>query len=735
VELFERIRRDAREGVPIRKIARDHGVHRRTVRAAIADAVPPPRKPVVREAVAFGPYEEIVRAWLVADLDAPKKQRHTARRVWHRLLEEHSASLSESTVRPHVARIKSEVGLARREVMVPQTHPAGAEAEVDFGQFHVSVAGVVLRLWMFVMRLSHSGKAVHIAYANQAQESFLDGHVKAFAALGGIPTGMIRYDNLKPAVLKVLLGRERFENPKFVALRSHYGFESFYCRPGKEGAHEKGGVEGEIGRFRRAQLTPVPHVGSMAALNEAMAAADARDDERRIAGRAERVGAAFAREQPLLNPLPANDFDASTPLSCRVDMKARICVRQSYYSVPASYAGRRVQVRLGADAVRVFDGGTLIASHVRSLHKATEDLVLDHYLEVLTRKPGAMAGSTALALARVRGTFTPAHQQYWDAARRALGDAGGTRALIEALLLHRTLPATAVIATMDAAVATGRYNPDILAVTARAHTTDARTAAPVPLPPNITDVRLTAIRSLFRYAALRHPEHAALIQRVLAIPAKRFDKRIVEFLTAAEADALINAPDQSRWEGRRDKTMLALAIQTGLRVSELTGLNIGDITLGPEPSLTCQGKGRRQRAVPLAANIAALLHAWIRERGGTRTDPLFATRSGRRLSRDAIAQRVQTHALTAALSCPSLAGRALHPHVLRHTCAVSLLQAGVDTSVIALRLGHASPRSTTAYIHADISIKEKALAQTAPLHAKPGRYKPTDKVLAFLESL
>ena len=233
------------------------------------------------------------------------------------------------------------------------------------------------------------------------------------------------------------------------------------------------------------------------------------------------------------------------------------------------------------------------------------------------------------------------------------------------------------------------------------------------------NVRLTAIRSLFRYAALRHPEHAALIQRVLAIPAKRFDRRIVEFLTAAEADALVNAPDRSRWEGRRDRTLLALALQTGLRVSELTGLTIADITLGAEPSLTCRGKGRRHRAVPLAANVEALLRAWIRERGGTGPDPLFPTRTGRRLSRDAVAQRVQTHAATAARTCPSPAGRALHPHVLRHTCAMSLLQAGVDTSVIALWLGHATPRSTAAYIHADITIKEKALAQAAPLHAKP----------------
>jgi site-specific recombinase XerD len=249
------------------------------------------------------------------------------------------------------------------------------------------------------------------------------------------------------------------------------------------------------------------------------------------------------------------------------------------------------------------------------------------------------------------------------------------------------------------------------------------------------NVRLTAIRSLYRYAALRHPEHALLIQRVLAIPPKRFDKRIVEFLTAIEADALTHAPDPSRWEGRRDKALLALMIQTGLRVSELTSLNVGDITLGPGPSLTCHGKGRRQRRVPLSPPIEALLQAWLRERGGARTDPLFPTRTGRRLSRDAVALRLDTHTRVAAATCPSLTGRKLHPHVLRHTCAMSLLQAGVDTSVIAMWLGHASTRSTDAYLHADITIKEAALARVVPITAKPGRYRPTDKVLAFLESL
>jgi site-specific recombinase XerD len=249
------------------------------------------------------------------------------------------------------------------------------------------------------------------------------------------------------------------------------------------------------------------------------------------------------------------------------------------------------------------------------------------------------------------------------------------------------------------------------------------------------NLRLTAIRSLFSYAALRHPEHALLIQRVLAIPPKRFDKRIVTFLTAPEVDALLAAPDQSRWEGRRDKALILLAIQTGLRVSELTGLNCSDVALGTGANVRCEGKGRKQRAVPLTGPVQALLRTWLTERAGRPGDPLFPTRTGRRLSRDAIALRVSTHTVTAAQQCPSLLGKRIHPHVLRHSCAMSLLQAGVDTTVIALWLGHAGVRSTDAYVHADISTKERALALTTPASAQPGRYHPPDKVLAFLDSL
>jgi len=298
------------------------------VRQALTDAVPPPRKVPIRLAPVLGAHEDTVRRWLTEDLAAPRKQRHTARRVWQRLLDEEAAEVAESSVRALVARLRGEVGSGRGLVAVPQTHGPAQEAEVDFGEFQAVIGGEATKLFMFVLRLSHSGKAVHVAYGNQAQESFLDGHVKAFAVLGGVPTGMIRYDNLTAAVIRVLLGRQRWLNPRFVALRSHYGYESFFCQPGLDGAHEKGGVEGEIGRFRRGHLTPMPQVASLAELNEAMAAADAADDARRIGARRETVGAAAQREQVLLRPLPATPFEVSQALSCRVDTKARVCVRR-----------------------------------------------------------------------------------------------------------------------------------------------------------------------------------------------------------------------------------------------------------------------------------------------------------------------------------------------------------------------------------------------------------------------
>jgi len=249
------------------------------------------------------------------------------------------------------------------------------------------------------------------------------------------------------------------------------------------------------------------------------------------------------------------------------------------------------------------------------------------------------------------------------------------------------------------------------------------------------NARLAAIRSLFTHAALRHPEHAAQIQQVLAIPLKRFDKALVAFLTEPEAAALISAPDTARWEGRRDRAMLALAIQAGLRVSELAGLSTGDIRLAGGPHVRCHGKGRKERTTPLTSEITAVMKTWVSERAGQPAEPLFPTRTGRRLSPDAVQDLVARHTASAAASCPSLDSKHVTPHVLRHTAAMRLLHAGVDTSVIALWLGHEDVRSTQPYLHADLTIKERAIARTAPAGTEPGRYQPPDELLAFLEAL
>lgn len=469
VEQFERIRRDHHDkAMSIRQLAEKHRVHRRTVRQALASPIPPPRKITARPAPVLGPYENLVRCWLRADLDVRPKQRHTARRVWQRLVEEENVDVAESSVRALVAHLRKEIGGSVSHVPIIQEHPGGEEAEVDFGEFDAIIAGVLMKLWLFVLRLSHSGKAVHIAYANQAQESFLDGHVQAFERLGGVPTKMIRYDNLKPAVIRVAMGRQRLENPGFIALRSHYMFDSFFCLPGKDGAHEKGGVEGEIGRFRRRHLVPVPQFDSIAELNEYLAAADALDDDRRISGKAQTVGQDWANEMTLLRPLPMEGpFEAVNDLVVRVDAKARVCVRQAYYSVPARFAGRTAHVRLGACTVAVFVDGARVADHPRLIHKYVESLVLDHYLEVLTRKPGALPGSRTLAQARAQGTFTKIHQRLWDQARAQHGDGPGTRMLIDVLLLHRTMSPATVEAGMVAALKAGTTNPEVVLVEAR----------------------------------------------------------------------------------------------------------------------------------------------------------------------------------------------------------------------------------------------------------------------------
>jgi integrase/recombinase XerD len=249
------------------------------------------------------------------------------------------------------------------------------------------------------------------------------------------------------------------------------------------------------------------------------------------------------------------------------------------------------------------------------------------------------------------------------------------------------------------------------------------------------NARLAAIHSLFAFAALRHPEHAADIDRVLAIPPKRADQTIVTFLTDPEAEALLAAPDHATRTGRRDHTWILLAIQTGLRASELTSLTCSDVHLGTGAYVACHGKGRKDRITPLSPSTVATLRAWLPERAGQPDDPLFPTNRGGPLSHDALHQRLSLYTPAATRSCPSLTSKNVTPHVLRHTAAMRLLHAGVDITVIALWLGHENITTTQIYLQADMALKQRALDRTTPPATTPGRYRPSDQLLAFLEAL
>jgi integrase/recombinase XerD len=249
------------------------------------------------------------------------------------------------------------------------------------------------------------------------------------------------------------------------------------------------------------------------------------------------------------------------------------------------------------------------------------------------------------------------------------------------------------------------------------------------------NARLVAIHSLFRYAALREPADAAVIQRVLAIPQKRFEKAVVSFLTRDEIEALLGAPDQATWIGRRDHALLLVLFQTGLRVSELVGLRFADVAFGRGAHIRCHGKGRKDRTTPLTSQTAKVLRTWMLELGGGRDDHLFPSRRHKALSRDAVEALVEKYGAVATERCSSLRIKSLSPHVLRHSCAMALLAAGADTSVIALWLGHESVQSTQPYMHADMAIKQRALERTTPPNTVRGRYRPPDQLLAFLEGL
>jgi transposase len=498
VELFAAIRRDSRmEGMSVRALARRYGVHRRMVREALASPWPAGRKPLPPRASLLDPFKPFIDGVLRADLDAPRKQRHTATRIHARLLEEHDAQgVSYTMVRRYVAerrpQVWQEAGRSAPQVFIDQTHQPGREAEVDFAEFQALLRGEPTKCYLFTFRLSYSGRAVHRAFLSCGLEAFMEGHVHALSVLGGVPLGKVRYDNLRAAVVKVLeFSRARVENERWLAFRSFYGLDAFYCLPGREGAHEKGGVEAEGGFFRRNRLVPVPEVDSLRDLNERIQVWDEADLGRRIGVRARTIGQYFAIEAPLLAPLPDETFETGTVLTPRVDRFSTVTVRTVRYSVPVRLIGRKVRVHLHANDLEVYDGPQVVARHERLGVRGGSRLELDHYLEALVRKPGALPGATVLEQARAAGRFTPVHDAWWSAARKAHGDATGTRALIEVLLLHRHLPHEQVVAGIAAALRAGALTADAVALEARKIAD--RDEMPAALPPTARDAQIASL--------------------------------------------------------------------------------------------------------------------------------------------------------------------------------------------------------------------------------------------------
>jgi transposase len=390
VETYERIRQAYFvEGWKIRKIAREFGVHRRVVRKAIEDAQPEPyRRDPPTSLSPLAAHTDWIDEILRHDLTVPKKQRHTAKRIFDRLVAEHNYRGGESSVRRHVARRKKEIGIGRPEVYVPLDHPPGRDAQVDWGEALVKIQGQLWNAQVLCIWAGYSGAPFVCAFAHQKQEALFEGMRRAFEYFGGV-FHKLTFDNMPTAVKKILQGRgrNRLEQDTFIAFRSHYLFKSFYCLPGKKGSHEKGGVEGRVGFHRRNWLVPIMDFPSWEALNEHLLSECRRDLERTADEKTESIGTLLEREKPLLLPLPAHAFDCCRPIFVQADSHSRIRVDGIRYSVPTPYAYRDLLAKVTVDEIIVIFADQVIARHRRRFTSGEQELNPVHYIPVLATKP------------------------------------------------------------------------------------------------------------------------------------------------------------------------------------------------------------------------------------------------------------------------------------------------------------------------------------------------------------
>lgn len=453
VELFEEIRREYEFGVgTIQGVARKLGVHRRMVREALAKAVPLEKPPTERSRPRLGPVVDFIDAILEADRKAPRKQRHTAHRIYVRIRKEcPEVQVAESTVRQYVCKRKLALGLLARETFVPQSYAWGQEAQVDWYEAEAELGGERQKLQVLVVRSMASGGAFHRAYHRATQQAFLEAQQLAFRYFGGV-FRRVRYDNLPIAVKRILRGFRREETSRFIAFRSHWKFESEFCNPGE--AHEKGGVENEVGTFRRNHWVPVPKARDLAELNEQLLQACREDGARVIAGRDQTVGSAMLIEREHLLPLGDEDFDIVEVSFPRVNNSGSVKVRTNAYSVPIN-AGVRVQAKITPTMVEIWHEGRCVAPHERCYGHQQEILNLEHYLDVLERKPGALIGSKPLAQWRQLGRWPASYDQFWQGLIERHGRQRGTKEMIELLRLGRTYGQDKLRAAVERAIALG----------------------------------------------------------------------------------------------------------------------------------------------------------------------------------------------------------------------------------------------------------------------------------------